>query len=167
VSKPFTFDDIEVHLPDGSTISPLGPMPFETIQGGGRVSAPATLPFSEIGVLGALGPNNNVEGIYNFSFPSPFPNPGRRIPLPEAGTLDRLRIDVDANSLDGASSITVLVNGVDTALSLTYAPAESGAKSLDVAVPVMAGDQVSYRVDTLGSTTGLFGRFSATVEFTP
>jgi len=37
--RTFTFDDIEVHLPDGSTISPLGPMPFEA-KTGGRPEAP-------------------------------------------------------------------------------------------------------------------------------
>lgn len=80
----------------------------------------------------------------------PFPFPGVRAPLPGPGILRRLRVSIDPglNTLDAALIVTVLLNGVATWLSISYAAGETGLKSNDIPFAYADGDKVSFRATT-------------------
>jgi hypothetical protein len=70
--------------------------------------------------------------------------------------------------------VTVRVNQVDTALSITHTQADGGGNRIDTAtvVPVSAGDRVSVRFEeTAGadpvSTPDLFAHYNVTFELHP
>ena len=73
---------------------------------------------------------------------------------PRAGTIRNTRILVRANTFDGDSPVTLMVNGVATAIT-TVIPAGSTA-SIDVpgTVAIVDGDRVSVVLDRGASTSG-------------
>ena len=74
--------------------------------------------------------------------------------LPRDGTVQNMRILVTSNSYNGSTTVTLLVNGVATALSATI-PAGSTA-DIDVVGPVavLDGQRVSVRADTPTVSSG-------------
>jgi hypothetical protein len=82
---------------------------------------------------------------------------GGGIPIyrsPRAGTIQNTRILVNANTYDGATPVTLMVNGVATAITAVI-PAGSTA-SIDVpgTVAISDGDRVSVVLDRGASTSG-------------
>jgi hypothetical protein len=73
---------------------------------------------------------------------------------PRDGVIQNMRVLVRSNTYDGASPMTLLVNGAPTALA-TVIPAGSTA-DIDVAgtVAISDGDQVQIILDRGASTTG-------------
>ena len=73
---------------------------------------------------------------------------------PRAGTIQNTRILVTANTYDGATPVTLMVNGVATSIS-TVIPAGSTA-SIDVpgTVAIIDGDRVSVVLDRGASSSG-------------
>jgi len=86
-----------------------------------------------------------AEDIFN-SPQNPFPSPQLRTPVPGAGLFRRFVSNVTVNTLTAVMTLELLVNGAGTALMTTYLAGETGVKSIDIAVPVVLGDLVSFRV---------------------
>jgi hypothetical protein len=89
--------------------------------------------------------------------PVVFVHNGGGIPVyrsPRAGVIQNLRVLVRANSYDGDTPVTLMVNGAATAIS-TVIPAGSTA-SIDVpgTVAIADGDQVSLVLDRGASSSG-------------
>lgn len=89
--------------------------------------------------------------------PVVFVHYGGGIPVyrsPRAGVIQNMRVLVRANTYDGDTPVTLMVNGVATAIS-TVIPAGSTA-SIDVpgTVAIADGDQVSLVMDRGASTSG-------------
>ena len=63
--------------------------------------------------------------------------------------------------------MTLLVNGVDTGLSLSYAAGETGKKFIaGPDVPVSEGDDISWKIDTTASTVG-GAKHTGSIEYVP
>ena len=63
--------------------------------------------------------------------------------------------------------MTLLVNGVDTGLSLSYAAGETGKKFIaEPDVPVSEGDDISWKIDTTASTVG-GAKHTGSIEYVP
>lgn len=69
-----------------------------------------------------------------------------------AGTLRQLRVTAGTNSLNGAATVTVFVNGAATALTATIAAGAHAATDLTHTVAVAAGDDIAVSVATAGTT---------------
>lgn len=93
---------------------------------------------------------------------------GIRVPVGRAGTLRRLTVDGAQNTLNLSNAIIeVLVNGVVSALAVTFAPGQTGVLSDDTPVNVAAEDLISFRLrGDNGASVGVF-RSGTTVEFIP
>jgi hypothetical protein len=82
------------------------------------------------------------------------------------GTLRRLRVESAANTLDGNTTVTVFLNGVAAALTLTLGPGNrTGSNNTDT-VSVASGDTISVRVETAG-TAGEIRNLTCTLQFAP
>lgn len=88
------------------------------------------------------------------------------IPLSRAGTLQRLRVNVQTPAGNGLPVVyTVAVNGAPTALTVSLASTGPSASNLVSTVPVLAGDLVTLLVTKAASVgTGPMD-IVATVEF--
>jgi hypothetical protein len=84
----------------------------------------------------------------------PFPYVMARMPSPSTGTIERAYFHMSANTLDGATPVTLLVNGAPTALTTTFAPGATGTQSATGSVAISAGDVVSYLFDASASGAG-------------
>ena len=73
---------------------------------------------------------------------------------PRAGTIQNTRILVTANTYDGATTVTLVVNGAATSIA-TVIPAAS-TSSIDVpgTVAILDGDRISVVLDRGASTSG-------------
>jgi hypothetical protein len=120
---------------------------------------------SESSLHWAAGPSANTAGtimVHGTTFgaggtPINFVHLGGGIPVyrtPRDGVIQNMRVLVRSNTYDGASPMTLLVNGAPTALA-TVIPAGSTA-DIDVpgTVAISDGDQVSIILDRGASTTG-------------
>ncbi len=95
-------------------------------------------------------PDADREGCYSTS--STFPAPNVRVPLSDAGNLSKFVVNVVTNTLTDTTTYTVLVNGVATALAVTYAALESGVKTFAGPAAVLATDLVSFRAQTAAAS---------------
>lgn len=102
------------------------------------------------------------EGILGFS--QPFPASVFRVPTTRSGNITDFHMSVSANTLTVASTYTVLVNGVATALTLTYLAAATGFSTIGGLVAVVSGDLISIR-QTAGAGLGS-ADFSAAIILT-
>lgn len=91
-------------------------------------------------------PNGNVSDVHTS------PNVVAA-PSPTDFTLTSLRTRLATNTFDGALALTVMVNGVATAATVTYAAGETGAKSWSGSVAISAGDAIEVRFAE-SATTG-------------
>lgn len=87
------------------------------------------------------------------------PNLPARTPFPRSGSMTSFAVKAGSvnasNTLDGATIITVLLNGVPTTHTVTIPALTNGTfQSVGPAVAVTAGDLFSWRIDTTASTVG-------------
>jgi hypothetical protein len=96
---------------------------------------------------------------------NPFPSALIRMPSPSAGTIERAYFHMSVNTLDGATPVTLLVNGAPTPLTVTFAPGATGTQSATGSVAIVAGDVVSYLFDASASGAGQgFGSANADMK---
>jgi len=110
----------------------------------------------------AVGPGDDREGIFSVNLP--FPAPEFRVPVTRNGNITNFHVSVSANTLTVASTCTVLINGVATALVLTYLAAVTGFSTIGGPVAIVSGDLISVRMTApagLGSAS-----FSAAIILT-
>jgi|GEM_PF-6242928 len=74
-----------------------------------------------------------------------------------AGIVRRLNVAAAANTLDGDTTVTVFLNGVATALSVTLARGSRTGSDLINTFPVLSGNTLSIRVVTAGTTGDIRG----------
>lgn len=87
------------------------------------------------------------------------------VELAVGGKLKNLRVRVRANTLDAASIVEVWVNGVAVGISVAIPAGTSGSFSNTASSFVaVAGDRVSLRVSTAGSTLGALGPLLGSVQ---
>ena len=115
--------------------------------------------MSTVGYLGynsvsTFGAGSSHEGM--LSVQSTAPQPSVRVPLPVAGHLGHLSVNVISNSLNGNLVVTVWVNGVATTLTVTYAAGVTGFLTSSGPVAVSANDVVSINFDATAATTGSY-----------
>ena len=139
-------DGIGIHVANGG-----GPAPEEEDM--------AIIGWNSLGLGQA-----SVEGAYTDA--GAFPTARLRIPLPRAGVVRRFRVSAVFNNLDGSCVLSVAINGVATALTLTYAAGETGDKFIDIPVSVVGGDEFSFLADATATTVGQID-LSSSAEFVP
>lgn len=83
-------------------------------------------------------------------------------PFPK-GTIKKLLVRVDSNSLDGSTTITLYKNRVATGMSITIGAGATGTFQSTSAVSVDDGDIIALRVTT-GGTSGNMA-FTYRLEF--
>lgn len=69
-----------------------------------------------------------------------------------AGILRRLEVSSSTNNLDGPTSITLMVGGVASALTVTLAAGALNGSNLIATVPIASGARLSIQVVTAGSS---------------
>lgn len=77
---------------------------------------------------------------------------------PKAGTISRIKGKIFANILDDTTTITLRINGVDTALTVTIPAGSTADFTIPGSVAVAEDDLISWRVvrpSTVGSLSGL------------
>jgi|SRR5579859_2263004 len=94
----------------------------------------------------------------------PCGDPQFEMPVAGAGKLTAISVRNFSGALDGPTTVTVLVNGAPSALSVVI-PAGSNAPQVGTAaVNVQAGDLIQVAVDATHGTTG-YVSFNGSIEF--
>ena len=73
---------------------------------------------------------------------------------PRDGVIQNMRFLIRANTYDGPTEVTLVVNGVPTALSTVILAGSTGSVDLPGTFAISDGDQVSIVLDRGASTTG-------------
>lgn len=73
---------------------------------------------------------------------------------PRDGVIQNMRFLIRANTYDGPTEVTLMVNGVATALSTVILAGSTGSVDLPGSVAISDGDQVSIVLDRGASTSG-------------
>ena len=73
---------------------------------------------------------------------------------PRAGTIQNTRILVRANTYDGATPVTLMVNGVASVISTVIPPGSTANIDVPGSVAIVDGDQISVVCDRGASTSG-------------
>lgn len=116
------------------------------------------------GVVRAVVPLNtlNVDGLASEEFPE--------LPVREAGVFDRGYVRVESNTLDEFTTMSVRRSRSDPSptISVTIGAAQTGAfEDMSNSVTFAASDELTWKVDTSPSTTGMFNAKSVSLRFTP
>ena len=82
---------------------------------------------------------------------------------PRTGTIQNTRILVRANTYDGATPVTLMVNGVATAITTVIPPGSTMNIDVPGTVAIVDGDQISVVLDR-GATTSGFLELSVAYE---
>jgi len=85
--------------------------------------------------------------------------------LPRAGTLRNLYVRASFNNLNGTTTITIMLNGVATSLQVVLAAGGLSGSDTTHTVTIAAGDQISIRVVT-GGSSGEIDNLITAMEFT-
>jgi len=104
------------------------------------------------------------EGVYFGAAEAPAL--GGRLPATRAGTLRKFFAVLSNNTLDATCPVSVLIDGVATALSLSFAAGENATKSdLTTSVPIAQGQLISFLFDGIPASAGVAdGRASVNLE---
>ena len=116
---------------------------------------------------GGIGPQgNDAEWLYTFIVPAGTDD-SVRVALGRPGTLRRFTVDIPVgfNSLLVPTVISVAINGVNTALSLSIPAGTDGVFSIDVPVAVTLPAALSFHGESPGSGLGESITGSSSVEF--
>ncbi len=73
---------------------------------------------------------------------------------PRAGTIQNTRILVRANTYDGATPVTLMVNGVATSITTVIAAGSTSDIDIPGTVAIVDGDQISVVLDRGASSSG-------------
>ena len=73
---------------------------------------------------------------------------------PRDGVIQNMRFLIRANTYDGPTEVTLIVNGVATALSTVILAGSTGSVDLPGSVAISDGDQISIVLDRGASTSG-------------
>ncbi len=103
--------------------------------------------------LAAPDPGEAIGAVYNITVP------GNLVARYEfvAGedlVLTSLGAHAERNTLDGPGTVSLLLNGVVTPLTVTYSPGQTGPATRAVSVHAQAGDVIELRMDGQQATTG-------------
>lgn len=82
----------------------------------------------------------------------------------KAGTLKRLRVNVDSNTLNGAATWTVRINGENTAVTISIGAGSTGVKTDDVNMVAVAIDDLVNYVCVTGGSSGTIGIRGYSIE---
>ena len=105
------------------------------------------------GTSNVVGATRLLEYVLSFSADSP--NEARaRLALPVAGTVGNFTLNVPLNTMDANTIVTVMKNGVATALTKTVAAGVTGIFTVAGTVAYAAGDLFSFQLDAQLSSTG-------------
>lgn len=95
------------------------------------------------------------DGTYDLAFGVPLPGAFGRVPVSRSYEVRRLKISCSLNASLVATVVTVLKNGVATALTFTIPAGISGSFAFDTpGVFVADGDVLSFDVDATGLGAG-------------
>jgi hypothetical protein len=86
--------------------------------------------------------------------------------VPRAGTLRRMRVTSTANTLDGETVLTILVNGAPSTLTVTLPAGIRNGNDNAHTMALNSGDNVAIRVETAGAT-GNIRNLQVTLQFAP
>ena len=110
--------------------------------------ASATAPGSIMVHGGGFGAGGTAVNFVHF---------GGGVPVyrsPRAGVIQNMRILVRSNTYNGATPVTLMVNGVATVVSTVIPPGSTANIDVPGTVSIVDGDQISIVLDRGGSSAG-------------